>query len=331
MAMAGAAGNWDVDVVIPVYNGGRFLAEAVRSVLEQTVLPARVIIADDGSTDHTPSVAASLVELSPRVKYLALPHKGVSAARNAAISVSNAAFVAFLDADDVWMPNKLEKQMEVFAGADPDVGFVHSSYFYIDEFGRNVPAMPIIPPAARGDIFLPLLFENYVLSGSASSVVVRREVLDRAGYFDERLFHGEDWDLWLRLAAISHADYSPEQLVAIRIRSDSAQRSRNADRALSFFEQHLLIFAKWPEHVAARRDFVTLMRRNALLNLLPWAGNIKKINKFYYALSRHDSPLARSLFKSRADLWLALGGMLGRYGIWRLRRHLLNDRRRFLG
>src|SRR5690606_24994504 len=145
-----------------------------------------------------------------------------------------------------------------------------SSYFYIDEFGRNVPAMPIIPPAARGDIFLPLLFENYVLSGSASSVVVRREVLDRAGYFDERLFHGEDWDLWLRLAAISHADYSPEQLVAIRIRSDSAQRSRNADRALSFFEQHLLIFAKWPEHVAARRDFVTLMRRNALLNLLPW-------------------------------------------------------------
>ncbi len=319
----------DVDVVIPVYNGARHLAVAVRSVIEQTVAPARIIIADDGSTDETPAVAVGLTELWPNVRYLALPHGGVSAARNAAISASNAEFVAFLDADDVWMPTKLERQLAVFENAGQEVGFVHSSYIYIDEAGRVISSIPIASPALRGNIFTPLLFENYVLSGSASSVLVRREVLNRAGYFDERLFHGEDWDLWLRLAAISHVDYSPDQLVAIRVRGDSAQRRETGNNALAFFEQHLLIFAKWPEQVASRRDFEALMRQRALLGLLPQIASPHRIDAFYRALESHDSPLARSLFKSRGDLWLALGGMLGRYGVWRLRRHLLNDRRRF--
>lgn len=319
----------EIDVVVPVYNGARYLSEAVRSVVGQTLSPRRVIIADDGSDDDTPRVAARLAEEFANVIHLRLPHRGVSAARNAGIRASIAPLLAFLDADDLWLPNKLEVQKRVLVAGGEDVGFVHSSYFYIDETGVRIETIPVVPPARRGDILLPLLFDCYVLSGSASSVMVKREVLDHAGLFDERLFHGEDWDLWIRLAAITHVDFTPDPLVAIRVHHSSAQRSENGNRAVAYFKQHLLIFSKWPQHVAARRDFTGLLRKRATLILLPHLFRPAKIEEFYRSLESSDETFAQALFKSRLDLWGAMAGILARYVVWRIRKVFLNDRRPF--
>lgn len=327
--MAGAAGSRDVDVVIPVYNGAKYLEAAVRSAAGQSLPAARIIIADDGSTDATPAIAERLAREFDTVEHLRLPHGGESSARNGGIDASNAPYIAFLDADDIWLPRKLEAQMRVFAEADDRVGVVHSAYVHIDENGDLLKDALVVPPKRRGNIFHQVLLENYVVSGSASSVVVRRDLLDRVGRFDERLFHGADWDMWIRLASVADFDFTEEPVVQIRIHGNSIQRQNAKRRALDFFLQHLIIFGKWDDVVASSPAFRSNLRRRALLLLLPSILEPQRIDAFYRALESHDSPLARSLFKSRGDLWLALGGMLGRYGVWRLRRHLLNDRRRF--
>ncbi len=327
--MAGTAGSRNVDVVIPVYNGARYLEAAVLSVVRQSLPAARIIIADDGSTDDTPAIAERLARDFATVEHLRLPHGGESAARNGGIEASRAPYIAFLDADDVWLPNKLEAQMRVFARASDRVGVVHSAYIHIDENGDVLHDAFVFPPKKRGNIFRELLLENYVVSGSASSVVVRRDVLDRVGRFDERLFHGADWDMWIRLASVADFDFAEEPLVQIRIYGNSVQRQNAKRRALDFFLQHLIIFGKWTDVIAQSPAFRLHLRKRALLLLLPSILEPQRVEAFYRALESHDNPLARSLFKSRADLWLALGEMLGRYGIWRLRRHLLNDRRSF--
>lgn len=309
-----------IDVVIPVYNGARYLEEAVRSVLGQTAPAARIIIADDGSHDETPAIAARLLAECTNITYLPLAHRGVSAARNAGIRASTAPLIAFLDADDVWLPNKLAVQLQVFRNGTDDLGLVHTSYSYIDGNGSRVNSVPVFQPARRGDIFLPLLLEGYVVSGSASGVVVKRSVLDEAGYFDERLFHGEDWDMWLRLAAICKVDFSPEPLVAIRIHPNSAQRRDPGKKSLSFFKQHLHIFSKWPQHTGARRDFTTLLRKQAALMLLPTVLRPGRIEEFYRSLASSEDALARSLFKNRFDLWSLLAAYVGRYLFWRARK-----------
>ena len=322
--------NRHVDVVIPVYNGARFLEEAVLSATSQTLPPARILICDDGSTDETPQLAQRLATECKNVEHLRLPHGGEASARNGGIAASTAPYIAFLDADDVWLPGKLEAQMAVFSRADQQVGVVHSSYEHIDEFGRTITQEAIVPPKRRGNIFKQVLLEDYVVSGSASSVIVKREVLDRTGRFDERLFHGADWDMWIRLAALAHFDYAPESLVKLRIHGNSIQRFNAQGRALEFFLQRMLVFGKWESNVLSVPEFRSKLRRRALLLLLPTIAEPQRIDAFYKALAAHDGTLARSLFKSRGDLWLSLFHMLGRYGVWRLRRQLWNDRRPFL-
>lgn len=321
--------NMHVDVVIPVYNGARFLEEAVRSATSQTLSPARILICDDGSTDETPQIAQRLAAEFGNVEHLRLPHGGEASARNGGIAASTAPYIAFLDADDVWLTRKLEVQMAVFADADERVGVVHSSYEHIDEFGKNIAGETIVPPKRRGDIFRHVLLEDYVVSGSASSVVVKREVLDRAGPFDERLFHGADWDMWIRLAAQAHFDYAPESLVKIRVHGNSIQRFNAKSRALDFFLQRMLVLDKWERIVLSDPEFRSKLRSRALLLLLPTIAEPRRIDAFYKALVAHNGTLGHSLFKNRGDLWFALFHMLGRYGVWRLRRQLWNDRRPF--
>lgn len=319
--MIASSSPFDVDVIIPVFNGANFLEAAVLSAIRQSRAPRHVILADDGSTDATPEIASRFVTMHKNVVYLPLPHKGVSAARNAGIAASDAPFVAFLDADDVWRPDKLEKQLEVFQSASREVGFVHSSYAYIDELGSPIPNRKVVPPQRRGDIFHALLFENYVLSGSASSVVVRREVLDHAGYFDETLFHGEDWDLWIRLAAISAVDYCSEALVFLRVNPASAQRRNAIQKARSFFMQRLIVYEKWPDAIAAEGNVRNELRKHAVNIMLPALQSPGQLVRFQREL-REAGPLGRDLFAGPSDFanQMALG--TARYIVWKLKQRL---------
>ena len=203
-----------VSVVIPTYNRAALLVEAVESVLAQTFADLEVIIADDGSTDGSAELVAALGD--ERVEVLRLDHSGTPAvARNAALARARGELVAFLDSDDVWVPEKLERQVAILHRS-PGVGLVCSNSSVIDEDGNGIRDRYLPPDeGASGDVLAELLDVNFVVNSSA---VARRELVEQAGAFSEdpRLRAVEDYDLWLRVAATCEVVYLPEALVGYR-------------------------------------------------------------------------------------------------------------------
>lgn len=322
----------DIDVIIPVYNCERFLEQAVLSAVRQTLTPSRVLVCDDGSTDDTPKIAQYLSDVYPIVEYLRLPHGGEAAARNAGLRASSASYIAFLDADDIWMPSKLQSQMDIFSDSNSSVGVVHCGYYVIDENGSAKSEAHVAKPTKKGDIFWDLLVNEYAVTGSASAVIVRREVIEEVGYFDERLFHGADADMWLRLANISHYDFVSEPLVALRVHGNSVQRRNAKQRAVEFFLQQLLYLEKWKEKSNNNPAFNLMLRKRALLFMLPSITSPLQINNFYHRVKECGNSLVQDFFfKNRVELWGALVAVLLRYFFWRLRKILLNERSRFNG
>jgi glycosyltransferase involved in cell wall biosynthesis len=208
--MSGSPAGDLVSVVIATYNMGHYLPEAVRSVLAQSYLNVDVQIVDDGSTDDTPTIVRQW-DAHPRVRLHRQSNAGQAHAKNQGIALSRGDFIAFLDADDVWLPEKLARQMPLFAGR-PEVGVVYSGYERMDGEGRPLPKGPT--RMHRGRVSGALLIENFVPFPSA---VVRRERLERHGAFDETLGMGIDYDLWLRLSAHCQFDFIAEPTVRYRI------------------------------------------------------------------------------------------------------------------
>lgn len=298
----------DVDVVIPVHNGAAFIAACLESVFAQTVRPKRVVVVDDGSTDDTVAVVESTRRRHPELILHRLErNRGASAARNAGLRLSDSPLVAFLDADDIWRPEKLEAQLSVFHNDDERVGVVHSAYFLIDEHSVPIVGEFVHEPELRGDVLNAILFDDYVLSGSASSVLVKREVLERAGGFDEALYHAEDWDLWARLAAISHIDFTPKPVVGVRVHAGSAQRREQRGRAVAFFFQRLHAYNRWETEYRKHPEFVARLRSQVFeLVLGDRLRGLIGADRLFSRLRSSDLVLARTLFSNRLDFWTGL-------------------------
>lgn len=202
-----------VSVIIPTYNRASFIAEAIRSVQEQSYADVEIIVADDGSTDDTPHVVS---QFGSAVIYLVLPHRGQPAAtRNAGLRAAEGEYVAFLDSDDLFLPGKLALQLAAFE-QHPEVGLVYSNgYFFRDDpgvpTGRALDGMP----TPSGDALADLLRGNFLTS---PVVLIRRACLEAVGPFDEdpALFVAEDYELWLRVAARFPFVYVPGDVAAIR-------------------------------------------------------------------------------------------------------------------
>jgi glycosyltransferase involved in cell wall biosynthesis len=182
-----------VSVIIPLYNLGRFVGEAIESTLAQTIGrdALEVIVIDDGSTDGGGDVAR---RYAGPVRCHRQENRGLSAARNAGLGLSHAPFVTFLDADDRVLPEKLEAQLAGFA-AHPEAGLVYTGWRHIDESGHPLPQRGW--SRYTGDVLGHLLLGNLIHPHAA---LVRRELVERAGGFDESLTSVEDWDLWLRIS-----------------------------------------------------------------------------------------------------------------------------------
>ena len=185
-----------VTVIIPVWNSAAFIEETVKSVLGQTFRAYELIIVNDGSPD-TVELEAALLPYRHSLKYLRERHKGAAAARNVALHVATGTYVAFLDADDSWLPTYLDLQI-AFLTAHPDVDLVYADAAITGNSplaGRTF--METAP--SRGPVTLKSLLSLrcHVL---ASGVVVRRSVVVEAGMFDETIPRGHDFDLWIRLA-----------------------------------------------------------------------------------------------------------------------------------
>jgi glycosyltransferase involved in cell wall biosynthesis len=181
-----------VSVIIPTYNRGRVIKEAIDSVLAQDYTEFELIVVDDGSTDHTSDVLDSYRNV---IKVLSQKNRGVSAARNRGIAEASGKFIAFLDSDDLWLPQKLSTQVEFF-NKTPDALICQTEEVWIRNGLRVNPKKRHKKPS--GMIF-KLSLELCLVSPSA--VMIKRSLFDRVGEFDETLPACEDYDLWLRISS----------------------------------------------------------------------------------------------------------------------------------
>ena len=282
-----------VSIVVPAYNHGQWIAETLTSVLRQTFTDWEAIVVDDGSTDETAQVAAGF---APRIRYLRQENQGVSAARNRGLALGSGRYVAFLDDDDVWPPDKLELQVRALEAA-PQVGMCYGAVCTM----RGEWVGDCSKPTYRGDILLPLLRRRIRLGPSA--VLIRRDVLDDVGGFDTRFSVSADYDLWLRIAARFPADYVDKPVLYYRItpgawhrnldvittdplrvldkfftEGPGQQRALSTERASAYGRAHYAIAGeaahqgKWRVAVrhlvtAARHDPVLSVRRLATMPL----------------------------------------------------------------
>lgn len=185
-----------VSVIIPTYNYGRFLPRALESVLSQTYTDYEIIVVDDGSTDETYQVVA---EYKNKVKYLTKENGGVATARNVGIQVANGNYIAFLDADDAWVPHKLAIQVE-YLDNNPEFGMVYADMAHYVS-GRKVHDAYLCERGykhiAQGWIFKNLLSECFIFT---PTVLVRKSCFDVVGLHDPKLRTCQDIDMWLRIA-----------------------------------------------------------------------------------------------------------------------------------
>lgn len=250
-----------VDVVVPTRNQAQYIAQCLDSVRAQTFQPNRVIVVNDGSTDQTAAILERYGRSWDRLQIHSIQPHGASYARNVGISASTAPLVAFLDSDDLWMPDKLERQVPMFSNDDA-VGVVHCGIQQIDESGQLI--LPELLPTARGDIFDKMITEFYHLIGSASGVVARRELVMAVGGFDEALVYSEDQDLWLKLAHISKVDFVSAVLVTLRFHSRgtyAVATKRNPERLLL---ARLTVWNRWIEYFRQKPDTIQHLRREVV-------------------------------------------------------------------
>jgi len=191
-----------VSVIVPVYNGERFLDSALKSIFNQDYRPIEVIVVDDGSTDNSADIARSYKE----IHYIYQPNQGPSVARNTGIAVAQGEFIAFLDADDIWMPNKLSRQISYLYN-HPDVGFVVANRRMFIEEGTEK------PPWYREHIF-----EKDRVCFGPSALVARKSVFNKVGLYDLSYRYGEsaEWLTRAKDAGVRKA-ILPETLLLLRV------------------------------------------------------------------------------------------------------------------
>ena len=215
--------NPKVSVIIPTYNSAQFIAEALESVFVQTYKDYEVIVVDDGSTDNTKEV---LKPYMSKIRYIYKENGGAASARNVGIKNARGEYIAFLDSDDLWLPEKLEKQMGYFE-EHPQVDMVFANCVRFSEEVSNT--RNDIRQLVSDDMFVNIWWYNII---PTSTVIVKRECFKKVGFFDEsrELETTEDKEMWLRIAREYKIGHLDEVLTKYRVRFSGYNRS-NIDRA----------------------------------------------------------------------------------------------------
>jgi len=206
-----------VSVIMPAYNVSEYISEALDSVFSQAFKDYEIIVVNDGSPD-TPELETALSPYLDRIVYAKHDNRGVSAARNTAILLARSAFVAQLDPDDTWLPEYLEIQMGYMDGPSPPDVLYPNTVIFGESRDAGTKSMDLCP--SDGEV----TFENLVLQKCTvlACVTARRDMLMRAGLFDEALRRSEDFDMWLRIVRLGgRIEYHRRVLACYRRRGDS--------------------------------------------------------------------------------------------------------------
>jgi glycosyltransferase involved in cell wall biosynthesis len=295
---------------MPVYNGERYLRQAIQSVLDQTYGSVELIAVNDGSTDGSATV---LDFFGDRLTVVHQSNRGVGRARNAGIEVSRGEFIAFLDQDDWWHPDKVERQVDCFS-KDYRIGLVHTgTNYYDDTSGTNTGGSS--PEAAKltGRCYEQLLLDNLI---NNSSVMVRRSVLDVVGLVDTTVAGNsvQDYDLWLRIARRFPLGYVPERLTNWRLHPGQGYWKRRTmlTEELRLLERHL--GGTPPKSLRPR--LASLLQELGRVHLLVSESSkarhyfarsiqlrLSRRNALFYGMSYLPSAVVRGLW--RAKSWLS--------------------------
>lgn len=254
-----------ITVIIPAYNAAAFIKRSIDSVLTQRHPAQEIIVVDDGSTDGTAEIVKKYEE---RVRYIYQENRGVSAARNRGIREARGQWIAFLDADDEWLPEKLEKQQQILE-RNPELTWMGANYLrYSEQTGKcsshNIPAQAeklLHGKAYFDDFFRVFPIETY---GWTGTMLVRRDVLLETGLFNEEMKVGEDLDLWMRIAyrwpkfgfvarplAVYHIDYA----------GSLTRRTREVSEVCHFLDRHIQLSAECGQQQRFRPVVRFIVRR----------------------------------------------------------------------
>jgi glycosyltransferase involved in cell wall biosynthesis len=233
-----------LSVAISNYNNAKYVTAAVRSALLQTFPQLEVIVIDDGSTDDSLEQLGRISD--PRVSIIAQKNRGLAGARNTGILFSRGRYIGFLDADDLWHVRKAERHLALMA-VDPSIGLTFSYSAYLDEDG--VPTGQLLISRSKQPSARDLAFRNHV--GNGSTPIIRRECFEQAGLFAEDLRSCEDYEMWVRIAALTpyKVRLVPEVLTGYRVRSGSLTMSfepfiQEGRKVVDRFTQYLPSFSR---------------------------------------------------------------------------------------
>lgn len=266
-----------VSVIIPNYNYANYLRETIDSVLNQTYVNIEIIVVDDGSKDGSKKILESY---GRKIKVIFQKNQGVSAARNNGIAESKGEYVAFLDADDVWLPKKIEKQIEKFS-ADKELGLVHVGVEEIDDKGNFLNKKIDGMEGWVSDELL--LFRRPVLGGGGSGMMIPRKVFDEIGGFDLRLATSADWDLCYQVSSLYRIGFVPDILLKYRIHGS------NMHGNISRMEHEMLIGYK--KAFSKNDKKVRQLKRMAY-------GNLHQVLAGSYFRAGNYAAFIRTAFKS---------------------------------
>ncbi|MFC1603526.1 glycosyltransferase family 2 protein [Planctomycetota bacterium] len=287
-----------VSVIIPTHNRAEMLKRAIRSVLNQTYKNFELIVICDGSKEHTEEVVESFND--PRIRFLKHETaRGASAARNTGIRTARGEYIAFLDDDDEWTPNKLEVQVPAIENSGPEVGLVYAwmEYFHDGELVRKW------YPKLKGYIF-PEMLDNQAIGG-CPTIMIKRNVIGKVGYFDETLPRGNDGNFMRRITKHFEVDYVPDVLARIHIGHEgriSENTRENLKAEIYAYERRLEYF---------REDFEKHphQQANVLAKVAMSSFGIGEIRKGLASLSRMFRTKT-SLFHKCKLLYLTVRGFI---------------------
>jgi glycosyltransferase involved in cell wall biosynthesis len=251
-----------VSVIIPIYNMAGCLEKCLKSVMTQTFQDFEVLIVNDGSTDGLKEIVKNIAD-GEKIRYLEQKNKGISSARNLGIKNARGKYIAFLDVDDEWLPDKLQRQVG-FLEKNEQCGLSYCDAYKINASGKVAGKCREKRMPYRGRVCRQLFYSNFIVT---SSVMVRKALLERAGLFDETIMihDGEDFDLWLRLSMLTEFAFTNIPLVKYILPEPT---HRNIDRLKNRIFQLQNYEQKYPQYFRKHDPYVLLGYSAAYLKLI---------------------------------------------------------------
>ncbi len=264
-----------VSINIPIYNGELFLKKTLLSALAQSYTNYEIILIIDGTKDHSEAIIQELQATFPeKIRYKWQENQGLAKTRNELINMSRGEYIALLDQDDLWLPHKLEKQMQLFE-KDPAVGLVFSDCAYIDGQEKVTGTYP--HKLHRGNVFNEL-FENYFIA--CPSMIFKKDVIKRAGLFDTRYRYAEEAAFALKVALFYKLDYVPEVTCYYRMHGENTSQDQALLAAENYrFKKDIYAFAKEHQHHANLSNTLLIKRELRRLLLAHMRAQLIKLAK----------------------------------------------------